>query len=237
VITDFKCGVMEGGEPVRWTYPTIMKGYKIIDDRKVNFIDCLQEKSVVKIDYLAFLDCKYVEFSSNYYLNFGDATTYHPITTEKIIASLLQDAKEKIYDDGKYLKGMKRIYSALKLTDIDKKKLNFMVKLLNSKTAEINKIAGDLELIPEVLDSEFRKVPMKIIKTNIRTLASEAPKKYKTYIKALLRINDVEQLKEQIENVKYIMMKDVNDTTERFMNKNKKKIDKLVIYGSIQSNK
>lgn len=238
VIPDFKCGVQAGGEPVRWNYPSIMKGYKILDNNeKVRFIDCLQQKSVIKIDYLVFIDDKYVEFSSNYYFNFGNATSYTPITTEKIIASLLKDAQSKIYEDGKLLKGLKRIYSALKLTDIDKKKLDFIISFLNSRTAEANKIVGDLELIPEVLDSEFRKVPMRIIKENIRTLANETPKKYKPYIKELLSINDIEDLKEQIENVKYIIMKDVNDSTERFMKQNEKKLNKLFTYGSIQSNK
>lgn len=235
-IMDFKCGVMEAGEPVRWKYDSIMKGYQMINDKKVFFIDCLQEKSVVKIDYLAFLDGKYVEFSSNYYFTFGDDTTYHPITTQNIITSLLIDGKDKIYKDGKSFKGLKRIYSALKLTDIDKSKLKFIVNFLNSKNAEINKVAGDLELIGDVLNSDFRKVPMKIIRENIKTLVEDCPKKYKTYIKALLHLKDKDKLIEQINNVYYLMMKEVNEVAERFIEKNKKKIDKLVLYGSKQAN-
>lgn len=237
VIPDFKCGVLSAGEPVRWNKEGIKKGYQMIDDRKVFFIDCLQEKSVVKIDYLAFLDGKYVEFSSNYYFNFGGSTTYNPITTEKIITSLLQDGKRKIYEEGKPLKGLKRIYSALKLTDIDRSKLEFLVEFLNSDTAEINKIVGDLELILDVINTDFRDVPLSIIKQNLRTLSKDASKESRKLFEGLLGLKDKKEIAEKTKELMKELMKSVNKETEKYIKKNKKRIDNLVLYGSKETNK
>ena len=43
-LTDFKCGVMPGGKPIRWKKADIDRGFQIIEDDKIYFVECLQEQ-------------------------------------------------------------------------------------------------------------------------------------------------------------------------------------------------
>ena len=51
-ITDFKCGMFRG-QPVRWNKYTIKEGFQNIDGVNICFINCLQMKSIIKMDIIA----------------------------------------------------------------------------------------------------------------------------------------------------------------------------------------
>jgi hypothetical protein len=110
-ITDFKCGVLNGNIPIRWDYNSIKKGYQIIEDNKINFIDCLQEKSIIKIDLITLDNNIFTEYSNNYYYMFDDfSTNPNQLNKNQIEISLLKDA---VYyrDEGRLYKSLKRLYA------------------------------------------------------------------------------------------------------------------------------
>lgn len=104
-ITDFKSGY-HNTQPVRWNYTDIINGYKIIDnDIIINLFDTLQLKSnKIKIDIIAFINDKFVEFSCNYYFHSSD------VDVTDIYKSLLLDVK-KYYHAKKFMKMLKRLLS------------------------------------------------------------------------------------------------------------------------------
>ena len=65
-ITDFKSG-RYNTQPVRWEYTDIINGFQMIDNIKINLIDTLQlQNNKIKIDLIAYINGKFVEFSCNY---------------------------------------------------------------------------------------------------------------------------------------------------------------------------
>ena len=53
-ITDFKCGLDSNGEPLRWNKFDIKKGFKKLKDkRKRYFVDCILDKTTMKLDMVA----------------------------------------------------------------------------------------------------------------------------------------------------------------------------------------
>ena len=76
-ITDFKCGMFRG-QPVRWNKYTIKDGFQNIDGINIHFINCLQQKSSIKMDIIALVNQIFTEFSNNYYFTFPDGFTTMP---------------------------------------------------------------------------------------------------------------------------------------------------------------
>lgn len=228
VIPDLKCGVLPGNYPVRWNKESIMKGYQEIEGRTIYFIDMLQKKSTIKIDYLSFINGKYLEFSSNYYFIFDDDTSFNEVPTDEISKLLIKEGQHKIYKDGNLLKGLKRVYAGLKLTDIPRSKYEFIVDFLNSSAAKKKKLVGDLELIPEVLQNKFRKdIPMQIIKENLDTLAKEGPAEYKSAVKSLIKIKSPARLIGAIKDLMDTISDDVNVEAEMFIHNNDDIFDRI----------
>jgi hypothetical protein len=172
-IADFKCGETENGEPIRWDYNDMIKGFKIIDDVKYFFEDCLTHKSTIKIDVIYLLNNKFVEMSDNYYIKIGNKTNFDKITKESIIKSLEEDYKDLI-QEGKYYKALKREFSMIELQNNKNKLTNRQKELIdyfNSDLGILNKGKGDLELLLILLEiQKFRKVKLEDIRNNLQII-------------------------------------------------------------------
>ena len=108
IITDFKCGTFRG-QPVRWDSASIAKGYTILEDNLIYFVDCLQMKSRIKMDVIA----NGTEYSSIYIIHIGDYSTYYKESKNIILKSLYSDYLK--YRDYNIFKAFKRVYSYFKL--------------------------------------------------------------------------------------------------------------------------
>jgi len=146
-ITDFKCGMNSDGEPLRWKYQDMKKGYKMVDGNHITFQEALKYKTTCKMDIIAILDDKLYEFSENYYFK-----SKHPINyTESdqsydvILNSLLYSYDEYMNVQHNYFKGLKRAYSIYKLKHDPKQKK--LIPFFNSYLGNYNKIRSDLKLI------------------------------------------------------------------------------------------
>ena len=154
IITDFKNGVEPGNIPIRWNYKSIKKGYIMLDNnRRINFIDCLQQHSTIKIDVIAILPSGiFKEISINYYYIFKNFQTTMPKTYDEIKTDLLNDVY-KYKKNNKIYKSIKRLYSYYKISK--PKKSIKLIKLINSKEGIISKNINDLELISIIIKNKY----------------------------------------------------------------------------------
>lgn len=209
-ITDFKCGVLYGNVPLRWDKESIKKGFQIIEDRKINFIDCLKQTSIIKMDIIALINGKFTEFSENYYFIFGKYKTFNVIDKHYLDVALLRSF-QKYFKEGKPFKALKRLYSYQKKNDkVDKK----IIKFLNSKTGKLNKLAGDLEIVIDVFDLEPDE---RTIKKNLRFIRKDLPKPYKNKLNEIIKIKDKEQLKEKLGELVKEIQEPIKKATYEFI--------------------
>lgn len=213
-ITDFKCGELAGGIPIRWNAETIKKGFQIIEDRRFNFVDCLKQESIIKMDIVSLIDGKFVEFSENYYLDIGGLKSYPPMNKKVLANSLLRDFKKYI-SKGKPFKALKRLYSAQKLTEsVDKRIITF----LNSRIGKLNKVKGDLEVVLDIMKQE---IPINTIHTNIRNILANIPSYLKQYEKNITQSSSNEDIQREVKRlIEEIDAKVLNKTTEFIQKKN-----------------
>lgn len=161
-ITDFKCGVLSGDIPIRWNYNNIKNGYQIIEDKQINFIDCLQEKSIIKIDLLIFDTNNkiFAEYSNNYYYMFDDFNTNPNVLNKKEIGiSLLKDAID-YKQEGKIYKSLKRLYAYYKLKNKNSKK-DKLIPFFNSDIGKLSYLNNILSLVLFVIDNDIKKLNKK----------------------------------------------------------------------------
>lgn len=177
-LTDFKCGEDKSGEPLRWSYDDILKGYKIVDNYQYWFTDCLTQKSTIKLDIIYLLNGKFTEMSDNYYIKLGNKTNFDKITKASTIKSLEDDYKELV-DEGKYYKALKREFSMIQTNNMNKPtpKNTFtdrqqeLISYFNSDIGILNKGKADLEVLLILLEEQnFRKVKLHDIRNNLQII-------------------------------------------------------------------
>ena len=98
VITDFKCGLDDKNNPLRWDYSDIMKG----ENNDISFFEALRHKSIFKLDVILFINSRFIEISEVYYINLtGEPNMDY--STEEVIKELTLDYKNYV-KDGNYIK-------------------------------------------------------------------------------------------------------------------------------------
>lgn len=170
IITDFKMGHFGANVPIRWTYKDLKKGYIIIDNNnKKRFIDLLNQRSIIKIDFLT-LDDNFIlnEVSKNFYFIFKDLDTRPlEIIYQDISISFLKDYY-KYKELGNIYKAFKRLYSYYKINN-DETQQNILLKKINNSNLAIPYIK---KYKTELIDLYFKFVKVdknikdKIIEAN-----------------------------------------------------------------------
>jgi hypothetical protein len=224
-ITDFKCGVQNGGIPIRWNRQSIKKGFQYIEDNKVFFVDCLQEQSIIKLDVLSLINGLINEFSEVYLLTFGDFKTYNPqlTTSEHIRTAMRQDA---LYYKGKgnIYKGLKRLFAFLRMDEAkNKTKIKSLLDLFNSPIGRLATLKSDLEEIELLLSQKFRPVPKEVIKRNLKYVYENVADEFKPSIEPLLKLSSISSLKSGIYSVMGQMNKTIQKNTKAYLEEAKNK--------------
>jgi len=176
-ILDFKCGVDDENEPIRWDKTSIKKGYKMVDGRKVTFQECLLMKSTIKMDVTALIDGVFIEFSDNYYLTLKDFNTFTAVSKshEDILYSLQHEAEVK-YHHGDYWKAMKRIFAYMKSKGGYIPKVKQLVRYFNSTTGLLSKNRSELDIIALIITNKFRKPRVEDVVNNLVLVRQELAK-------------------------------------------------------------
>jgi len=219
-ITDFKCGVLPGGQPIRWNRESIESGYQMIEDTKTYFIDCLQEKSIIKMDVISLIGGLFHEFSEMYFVHFGEFKTYNPVMTKKesIETGLLQDVKAYA-GEGNYYKALKRLFAYLRISERDPALLKPLVEFFNSKVGELSSYKSDLELVSIMLGQTFRPVKKTDIVRNLKYIEKHIDPIFKPLVAEILKASNIKASTEKVEE---ILDESVQMQTKDFISKTKK---------------
>jgi hypothetical protein len=224
-ITDFKCGLNTDGEPLRWDYNDMKKGWKMLESgRKMSFQDCILIKTTMKIDMIVLIDGVFTEFSENYYFQIGNDANYfnHELTPEHVEMGIKKSLDEYLNVDKNYWKSLKRIFSL----EVRKKKRNmrFIKKLIdffNSNVGLINKCKNELEILLIVLDNKFRKPKLKDIIGNLQKIDEWGKKaNIKLKIDKLIKMKSFTSLYKSIEILANELYDLVNKSSYIFYKKN-----------------
>jgi hypothetical protein len=227
-ILDFKCGVDDAGEPIRWDKKSIAKGFQKVDGRKVTFQECLLMKSTIKMDITALVDGIFIEFSDNYYITIKDFNTFTAVAKshEDILYSLQHESKVK-YHAGDYWKASKRIFAYLKSIGKTKNLIKKLITYFNSETGYLSKNRSELDIIALVVDNKFRKPRKEDVVRNLKIVRDDVAKVKKLPVKddfgflidkvCALPLN---KMKPEIEKLSEYLKSVVNADTKVFLDQN-----------------
>jgi hypothetical protein len=145
VITDFKCGLDNKNNPLRWDHSDIMKG----ENNDVSFFEAVRHKSIIKLDIIMFINSRFIEISEVFqvYLNGESNMDY---STDEVMKELTVDYKDYV-KEGNYMKALKRMFSIIKMKNPQDKKLVKLADYFNSPIGLLYRCKSDLETIDTIL--------------------------------------------------------------------------------------
>jgi hypothetical protein len=146
IITDFKLGEFRG-KALRWDNEAIKRR----ENNGIIFDDALKQKSIIKMDIVTLLNCRFIERTEvyNIYIE-GESNSDYSI--ENIRKELIGDMNEMI-KEGNLMKALKRKYSLLNLDNKDKAVREKMIDYFNSPIDLLNRSKSDLETMLTVIKS------------------------------------------------------------------------------------
>lgn len=168
-ITDFKCGVNEKNEPLRWSYNDVMNGIK--DGYKLE--DCIMTKATLKLDIVALINGIFTEYSENYYIKYGKLQNYDNIILKKEeIYNSIYDSYVELYDEENYFKALKRIFTLLKIENqkLNEKTMKYLIKIFNGNLGLLNNIINQISILKLLLEQKFKPVDINDIHNNLQII-------------------------------------------------------------------
>jgi len=190
-ITDFKCGVDSDGKPLKWTYTDMI-------NKKAQFIQALQTKSMIKLDIIYLINGTYVEITEVYFLDIGSHTTYNNAELDSTtIKSELLKAKTECVKEGLYYKALKRLFS---YKNINGKPDQRLINFFNTSSGILYKANADLNVLLVLIDNKFRKPPIDTIKNNLQiikqnlSIQNETKENVSIIIDDICRLNKLDEI-------------------------------------------
>lgn len=230
-ITDFKCGLDPNGEALHWKKEDIYNGYIINSlKQKVQFVDAIFQKGIMKIDVIEILEDDLLgEFSDVVLIKIGDKRNFFPFenSNEFVLNNLLKDYDSYQYVEHNYYKSLKRIFSFyLNKSKIKHKKtLVLLLDFFNSNIGKLNKVKTNLITIQMLINNNFKKPNINIIKINIKhcIFMLNELKIYdvKNELQKCLQMNSIQTINETLENVIERIYGIVNEKALEFQNSHK----------------
>jgi hypothetical protein len=227
-ITDFKCGEDSDGEPLRWSYEDMMRGYKrMTNGRLISFQECILMKATLKLDVIAIVDGRFVEFSDNYFIKLDKDANFFPHDLERdhLLNSIKHDYSFQMFSAGNFFKGLKRAFAYYKLEGEGKNdsKIQKLLEFFNSETGLLYKIRSELKTIQMVLEQTFRKPKIDQIHTNIRLILEQlhGQSAVSKLLSSALMQRTPKSISQYLEKASEILYSDINKSTTAFVSQNK----------------
>lgn len=142
VITDFKIG------DKRWSYDDIMSKEK----DGMSFDDALNVKGIIKLDIIALINSRFYEITEVYQMCFNGKCNMD-YKKDEIIKDLVDEYKLKT-NEGNYMKALKKMYSIIKIKNINDPKLDVLLNYFNSPIGLLYRNKSELETLLIVLDND-----------------------------------------------------------------------------------
>lgn len=152
---ELMCGVDKDNNPLYWSLNDVMKkekdGYKLID--------VLDEKSVIKIEMVIFVNGLFIPISNVYEFRKSDGTGINrEQETKDSVDSLKVDVK-KYYEKKNYMKCLKRIL-IISIVQKDNSMKEKILEILNTDISKIYFVKSELETVIAVLENYTDKMTL-----------------------------------------------------------------------------
>ena len=131
---------------LRWSIPEIMRGYKEIRNKSIYYLeDAFKSKGITKLDLIAWVTNKYIEFSNIIVWTNRSSKPY------AFVPAIKKALKENILEfeaEQNYVKVAKRMLSLAKQYK-DSEIIDKLTKILNSPIGKLYMVTADMEVLEE----------------------------------------------------------------------------------------
>lgn len=230
-IVDFKCGMDEDGEPLRWDKNDIANGFKIEKSgRKIKFQECILMKTTMKLDVIALIDGVFTEFSDNYLIKLGDDANFfpHDLQRDHLLNSIKHSYDEYFYASQNYMKALKRCFAYFLLDGKDKHlgKLKALLEFFNSSAGLLYKLGSEIDTILLLMENTFRKPPPEDLKRNIKIIldgvaSTDEAKPAEKYLNLAMSGKTANIMRDYLEKSKSVLSEIITKKSLDFISKNK----------------
>lgn len=162
---------------LRWKPKEIIDGFKIINGDKKTIEESIEDKGVIKIDVLAYIDSEFVEMTNLFEFYIGNKPLN--INENSNVLKQIKDDIKYYYDEKMFMKMLKRIFSLSKINK-DKNTIKKLVEIFNSNLGLIYEVSSNLNNIITLTE--------KLNKSKLETLRNKI-------------INYIQLLKDRLGNV------------------------------------
>jgi hypothetical protein len=205
-----------------------MRGTKrMADGRIVSFQECLLMKSTLKLDMVAFIEGRFLEFTDNYFLKIGNDSNFfpHDIQTDHLLNSIKHDYSFQMFSASNYFKALKRAFSYYKLENEGKNesKIDKLLAFFNSETGLLYKINSEIKTIQLVLEQDFRKPVLDQVRQNIQLIIEQlnGHSDVRSVLDLAIKQRTPKTISQYLEKANEILFSDINESTLSFVSKNK----------------
>ena len=163
---------------LRWKYDDIMRGsVRLFDGTHKKLVDCILDKTPLKIDLIGKVGDMFVEMSENYYIKIGNQKNY---THKPNRNELESEYEEEIhyYSSRDKFKALKRVFSLLQVEGEKGVRLDNLVAFFNSEVGYLNKIKNELVILKTLLEQDFRPVETEDIYNNLQVIKEQIANVY-----------------------------------------------------------
>jgi len=198
-------------------------------EEKKTISESLDDKSVIKLDILAYIDGEFIEMTNLFEFLVGNK----PLNFEED-SNVIKSIKEDIiyyYDEKNYIKMLKRIFTIAKLRE-HKNIIKKLVDIFNSGLGRTYQVSSNLEniinLIEKLNNTNLEKIRDKII-TYIQELKSrlgnvyefEIPLNFYKEFDKISKIKDFQKMSRSIEDLREKIKMKLNKETLKRIKKDK----------------
>jgi hypothetical protein len=206
---------------LRWKYDDIMRGsIRLFDGTYKQLVDCILDKTPLKIDLIGKVGDMFVEISENYYIKIGNRKNYTHKPTREELESEYEDEIHYYASRDKF-KALKRIFSLLQVEGEKGVRLDNLVTFFNSEVGLLNKIKNELIILKTLLEQDFRPVKREDIYNNLQVIKEQIANVYKISIDdKLFKMIDDLTAKNALEGIKYLIdyfQKKINNNSAEFL--------------------
>jgi len=155
-ITDFKCGINIDNTPLKWTKDEVRNNKKLLlDNRYITLGEAIQQKSLIKLDVVSYINNTFVEISEKYYIKLkGESNVDNSnIDVNNIINDLKENEAGEV-NDNNYNKALKRNFSWRSIKNRNDPKLKKLLEFFNSSVGILNKARSDLDVLILLLEKQ-----------------------------------------------------------------------------------
>ncbi len=228
---EFKCGVDKDGEPLYWTIQQVLQG------RNGNYklSNVLDEKSIIKIEIVAYIDGKFIPFSDVFHFQINDKGINQEKITIDTVESLSKDIN-KYYKDKNTMKVLKRLFIISNLEKNTKLSEN-LISIFQSDIGFLYKTKSDIQTIISVLEKYNNKLLIERVHSSLQTikesLSTQTAHKfsaqvYSTFDK-IQKLKSSKSIVRRLTKLTDLILKVVNKLLEKQLRKHKISFKKYLL--------